>query len=246
MSPQNRPARRLLHTSDLHLLTLHDHGCRAFAAVIDLALKERADLLLIAGDFFDQNRIADNVLDFVKAQISRLHVPVVILPGNHDCLVEDTVYNKRHWLDCPEVLIFRDNQGETLHLDNLNISVWGKPIDTYFDVRPLAGMPVPAVNGNWNIAAAHGLVVKQMPHYTRSYIITEEEIDGAKWDYIALGHTTIFEHVWSNPVTYYSGSATEKGTLALVDFNEETGVKVTRCEITKIPLNRLSEERSDA
>lgn len=223
----------MLHTSDLHLLMLNDHGCRAFTAVIDLAIKERVDLLLIAGDFFDQNRIEDNVLDFVKEQFSRVSIPIVILPGNHDCLVDDSVYHKNHWQDCPNAHIFRSNQGETLNLSGLNISIWGKPIDTYSDVRPFAGIPHPEVNGNWNIAAAHGLVVKQMPHHTRSYIITEDEINGTKWDYIALGHMIVYEHVWNNPPTYYSGSATEKDTLALVDFNEETGVKVTRCDIMR-------------
>ena len=233
MSVNIKPSRRVLHTSDLHVLSLDDHGCQALARVIDLAIREQVDLLLITGDLFDQNHIYDAVLDFVHRQFNRIAGPVIILPGNHDCLVEDSVYHRHHWQLKENVHIFRNNRGETFTLPQLAISIWGKPIDTYFDIRPLEGMPQPETNGNWNIATAHGLVVKHMPRHMRSYLITEDELNGTKWDYIALGHMTIFEHVWNNPVTYYCGSATEKGTLALVDLNETTGVKVSRCDIMK-------------
>ncbi|HEY5628525.1 MAG TPA: metallophosphoesterase, partial [Candidatus Limnocylindrales bacterium] len=57
---------RLLHTADVHLGARHtDLGDRAaalrerqfaaFRASIDLALAERVDLFLIAGDLFDSN-----------------------------------------------------------------------------------------------------------------------------------------------------------------------------------------------
>jgi len=230
MSPTNRPGRRLLHASDLHILSPGDPGCRALAALIDLAIARQVHLFLIAGDLFDQNRIDDATLEFVHGQFSRLHIPVVILPGNHDCLTEDSVYHRSHWQSNPNVFVFRDGKGETLHLADINFSIWGKPIDTYFDVRPLAGIPVPAVNGGWNIAMAHGLVVEQMPRHARSYLITGEEIAGAGRDYIALGHIAIYEQVSANPLTVYCGSATERGTAALVDFSE-AGVTATRCDI---------------
>lgn len=233
MGAVHRPTCRLLHTSDLHLLAINDHGCRTLNSIINLTVQESVNLLLIAGDLFDQNQIDDNVLEFVKAQFSRISIPIIILPGNHDCLVEDSVYNKSLWQNCPDIHIIRRGQGEIVVIPKLNVSVWGKAIDTYFDVRPFIGVPQPERNGNWNIAAAHGLVVKHLPHHTRSYIITEAEIKDTSWDYIALGHMTIFERVWSNPPAYYCGSATEKGTVALVDLNEETGVEITRCDIMK-------------
>lgn len=223
----------MLHTSDLHILSLDDHGCQTLSQVVDLVIQQHVDLLLITGDLFDQNRIDDAVLDFVHREFLRISAPVVILPGNHDCLVGDSVYHRHHWTVNGNVRIFRDNQGEIINFPELGINIWGKPIDTYFDVRPMEGLPQPEMNGSWNIATAHGLVVKHMPRHMRSYLITEDELNGTKWDYIALGHMTIFEHVWNNPITYYSGSATEKGTLALVDFNEMTGVKVTRYDIIK-------------
>jgi len=232
MSSQNHPARRLLHASDLHILTPGDRGCRALAALIGLAQAQQVHLLLIAGDLFDQNRIEDATLESVREQFLHLNIPVVILPGNHDWLSEDSVYHNIHWQNTPGVFIFRNPGGETLTFPDINLSIWGKPIATYFDVRPLAGMPVPAVDGGWNIAAAHGLVVQQIPRHARSYLITEAEIDGTGWDYIALGHITIYERVREQPLTVYSGSATERGSAALVDF-AETGVNVTRCDIMK-------------
>ena len=57
---------RLLHTADVHLGARHaDLGDRAamqrerqfaaFVATVDLALAEKVDLVLIAGDLFDSN-----------------------------------------------------------------------------------------------------------------------------------------------------------------------------------------------
>ena len=48
-----RPARRILHTADLHIAFLGDKGCQSLEAVVNTAIKSRADLLLIAGDLFD-------------------------------------------------------------------------------------------------------------------------------------------------------------------------------------------------
>ncbi|MDD5289301.1 MAG: metallophosphoesterase, partial [Dehalococcoidales bacterium] len=154
----HKPPRRIIHTSDLHLLSLNGPACQGLQAVVDLALKSEAELLIIAGDLFDQNRIEDNVLDFVRKQICRLPIPVAILPGNHDCLVPESVYNRsEYWQDCTNTHIFRDSRGETLNLPALHLSLWGRPIDTYMnDVRPLEGMPQPADNGSWNILMAHG------------------------------------------------------------------------------------------
>ena len=44
----------------------------------------RVDLLLIAGDLFDHNRVSDETVEFARRELDRLRSAVVILPGNHD------------------------------------------------------------------------------------------------------------------------------------------------------------------
>lgn len=228
-----RPARRILHTADLHIAFTGDSGCQSLEAVVNMAIKSRADLLIIAGDLFDHNRIEDNLLDFVKAQFWRLPIPIVVLPGNHDCLVPGSIFeNKELWQDCRNLHIFRSVQGETLDLPYLNLSVWGKPIDTYLgDIHPMSDVPESIDNSSWNIAVAHGYYVDVESPAFASYHITEQDISKGEWDYVALGHVPMFRCVCSDPVAYYSGSPLISGTSAIVDFDEKEGVQVTRCHL---------------
>jgi len=228
-----RPTRRILHTADLHIAFLGDKGCQSLEAVVNAAIKSHADLLLIAGDLFDHNRVDDRLLEFVRAQFWRLPIPIVILPGNHDCLVPGSVFSKTEfWKNCRNLHILHQEQGETLDLPYLGISIWGKPIDTYAgDVHPMQGEPHSVDVGLWNIAVAHGYFIDtESPHFP-SYHITEQEIAEHEWDYVALGHVPVFRCVSDNPVAYYSGSPTLAGTAALVDLDGKTGVHVVSCSL---------------
>ncbi|MBI3931016.1 MAG: metallophosphoesterase [Chloroflexi bacterium] len=226
----NRMSRRILHTSDLHLLSLGDRACHSLEALVDLASQAKVDLVIIAGDLFDHNRVSDSLVNFVAEQLQRLPGDVAILPGNHDCLVPGSVFDKGEpWEDCANVHIFRIPHGGTLDLPGLGVSLWGKSINSYVDnVLPLAGIPQPRGNGQWHIAVAHGYYVDTEPPLFPSYHITHEEITTSGWDYIALGHVITFRCICNEPVkAYYSGSPSLSGTVAIVDLGEETGVQVT-------------------
>ena len=94
MASEPRPL-RLAHTSDVHL-GAHASGPRGrgeprnrrleagFRAVVDLARERAADVLLIAGDFFDHARIGGELAAFAAAQCNRFPGATVLLPGNHD------------------------------------------------------------------------------------------------------------------------------------------------------------------
>lgn len=84
---------RLLHTSDWHLgRSLHGEDLLAAQEVfadwlVDTAVAEGVDAVLVAGDVFDRAvppvdavRLADDLL----ARLAGVHVPVVLIPGNHD------------------------------------------------------------------------------------------------------------------------------------------------------------------
>src|SRR5437867_775553 len=90
----------LVHTSDVHISpdSGKDHGHRAFEAVLDLVRRTSADLLLIAGDLFDRNRVPAEDLRFVEERFAGLPVPILLVPGNHDCLDAGSVY---HRLEAP-------------------------------------------------------------------------------------------------------------------------------------------------
>ena len=91
---------RIIHTADVHLGARHDdlgeqaaaqreRQFAAFKAAIDLALAEKVDLFLIAGDLFDSNVQPRRSVERVAAELKRLaeaRIRSVIIPGTHDVL----------------------------------------------------------------------------------------------------------------------------------------------------------------
>lgn len=229
MTGNGRIPRRILHTSDVHLTSLGDKACHTLEELVDLAIRAKVDLVIIAGDLFDHNRVDDRLVSFVAEQLQRLPVYVAILPGNHDCLTPGSVFDRAElWKNCTNVRIFREPQGGTLDLPGLGVSLWGKSMDSYIDdVLPMAGIPQPQRNGQWHIAVAHGYYVTEEPALFPSYHITQNEIVTSGWDYIALGHEITFRCVCPEPVAYYSGSPSLSGLAAIVDLSEQAGVQVT-------------------
>ena len=61
---------------------------------IDAAIENNVDLILLAGDLFDHNRIQAECLNFVDSEFGRLPCPLVMITGNHDCLAEYSIYKK--------------------------------------------------------------------------------------------------------------------------------------------------------
>ena len=226
--------RKILHTSDVHLMSLGDRSCQSLEGLVNAAIRLEVDLVIVAGDFFDFNRVDDDLVSFAAEQLHRLPMPVLVLAGNHDCLTPDSVFNRVDlWKDCTNLRLFKAPQGEKIDLPDLGISLWGKSIDTYEnDVHPLDGIPKPQDDGWWHIAVAHGHYVSDGPHIFPSYHIMREEIFTSGWDYIALGHHPVFECIGNEPVlACYSGSPSMSGRVVIVDLTEETGVQISRYSI---------------
>jgi DNA repair exonuclease SbcCD nuclease subunit len=69
-------------------------GTAGLAAVLDTAERVHADVVILAGDTFDCHRLPVEFLDRAASVISCSSTPVVLLPGNHDPLVADYVYDR--------------------------------------------------------------------------------------------------------------------------------------------------------
>ena len=241
-----RMRRRILHTADWHFRRLDDNVSRCLVAIVDLASKTKVDLVIVAGDLFDYNRVGDNLVSFVIERLEALPVPTFILPGNHDCLDSDSVYHRAElWKDTKNVRIFLTLEGETLTLPGL--SVWGKPITSFVgNLRPLAGIPQPHGKGQWHIAVAHGSHEPFFePAILSGFHISREDIITSGQDYIALGHYATFKCVYDAPLkVYYCDSpyGAYPHTVNIVDFIEGTGVQVKRVTLhegerkLKLPL----------
>ena len=228
--PAKRARRRILHTSDIHLDRPDDTPSRCLEKVVDVAIEREVDLVLIAGDLFDHNRIGEKVFGATLAQLRRLSVPLVILPGNHDCLIPEAVLLRPEFRENDGIHVIDSSDGEILDMPSLGLSFWGRSLSSYeADIRPLAGLPASPRRDRWNIVVAHGYHANGSSAHLRGLIISDEDIAAsALWDYVALGHIPVFRCVSpERPVAYYSGSASVVGTAVLVEFAEGAGARVT-------------------
>lgn len=230
------PARklRLIHTSDTHLgdPAGHPRGEEVLASVVDAVERLGADALLLAGDVFDNERVTDDVLDRFVAQMGRLDVPAIVLPGNHDLAHKTSVYRRPPFDEAPPNLrVFRNPEGETLAFPGLWLDVWGRAMLSHTpDFCPLAGMPEPT-EGRWLVALAHGHFHDENDRDQRSSPIYPDDIAASNCHYLALGHWDRHADVSRAATTaVYSGcpygpiGAPEQGAVCVVDLNPETGV----------------------
>ena len=227
---------RVVHTSDVHLSSSPSETEEAAAAraalrgVVELARAESADLLLVAGDLFDSNSVSDDLVDFARGQFREVEAPVVLIPGNHDCFDESSVYRRFDWR-LAGLHLLSAAEGEVVRFEHLDLSVWGKGmVDHAPENRPLSG--VARRDGErWAIGMAHGLVMEGPPEL-RSSLIPAADIAASELDYLALGHVHVFRDV-SHGVTraFYPGApvvpwAPEKASVAVVTLDPRSGVRV--------------------
>ena len=227
---------RIVHTSDVHLTsspTEVDEGAAARDAlrgIVELVRAEGADLLLVAGDLFDSNSVSNELVDFARGQLREVEAPVVLIPGNHDCFDESSVYRRFDWRLAGLHLLSAE-EGEVVRFEHLDLSIWGKGmVDHAPENRPLSGL-AQRDGERWAIGMAHGLVMEGPPEL-RSSLIPAADIAACELDYLALGHVHVFRDV-SQGVTraFYPGApvvlwAPEKASVALVTLDPEEGVRV--------------------
>jgi exonuclease SbcD len=245
---------RILHTSDVQLDApfhfLGDKGQRhrqqlreTFRRIVDMAAEAEFDLLLIAGDFFNDNRPRQDTIDFVASQLGRLDILVCILPGNHDCYDATSVYPKARFPDNVTILTEQPTVWEFADLD---VAVYGNAIlSRQSRLSPLRGLTRTG-RMRWHIALAHGNLVR--PDITDPpRPIRPEEISASGMDYVAMGDWHAFaDYSQSGVKAFYSGAPEptaldQKGAgyVACVEI-DESSVRVRPEQVGAISTDEMS------
>ena len=224
---------RLIHTSDTHLGDELGHPAsnEALTKVVSETLLLRADFLLIAGDVFDNERISNDSIKFFLTQISRLDIPVILLPGNHDLMHHKSIYKREIFQNSPDNLfIFGEKVGQTITFKEQGIKFWGKAMVEHSPhFHPLSPTPEPVEN-DWFVGMGHGHFEKSDVNSGRSSIILPKDISESPFDYIALGHWDLYTDVSQGniPAVYsgcpmVSGIKNATGSVSLVDLDSRKG-----------------------
>jgi DNA repair exonuclease SbcCD nuclease subunit len=240
--PVNRaPEVVLAHSSDLHVdedraAGLRDgDGTATLRAVLVTARALGADVVLLAGDTFENNQLGSAILDRARELLTGADLPVVILPGNHDPALADSVFIRGGFGELPNVSILGVTHDEAVPFPVLDLEIWGHAHRDYFSMAPLRG-PRPR-STRWQVAIAHG---QYEPPGTRanplrpSWVFSDDEIAATGADYLALGH-------WDRPMrvgdgvvpAYYSGSPDLAQTVNMVRLTATGEVIVRRKRLSQ-------------
>ncbi len=220
---------RLLHTADVHLGARHadlgeqaatqrERQFAAFEATVALALSERVDLVLIAGDLFDSNTQPARTVQRVAAQLRRLTeaaIRTVIIPGTHDVYDRASVYRAYDLPalagvapDSDAVVVLTPDRPEVV-LPALDAVVFGR----VFATKRAPHSPLHNFNASteqratWKIGLIHGAVAIPGRTDGDEVVVTREEIAASGLDYLALGHWHSATGGTAGSVRYaYSGS----------------------------------------
>ncbi len=255
---------RLLHTADVHLGARHaalgeqasalrERQFRAFRASIDVAIAEKADLFLIAGDLFDSNVQPRRSVERVAMEISRLReagIRTVVIPGTHDVYDRASIY-RAHDLarmagnPAGEDWVTVLSPGRTdVHLAACDVVVHGRVFSTKRAPHsPLLDLHADKdTRGTWNIGLAHAALAIPGKTDGDEVVVTTQEIAASGLDYLALGHWHSSQQGKAGKVSYaYSGAPeptaidqTGAGSVLLVTLDEKDGQRSVSVEPRRV------------
>jgi DNA repair exonuclease SbcCD nuclease subunit len=97
---------RLLHTADWQIgkgfakfegdagALLRTQRIKTVERIAQIANEQRVDVVLVAGDVFETNAVADETLRRTLNAMQAFKGPWVLLPGNHDASLSDSVWTR--------------------------------------------------------------------------------------------------------------------------------------------------------
>jgi len=267
---------RLLHTADVHLGARHadlgeqaaaqrERQFAAFKAAVDLAIAERVDIVLIAGDLFDSNTQPRRSVERVAAELKRLvaaKIRTVVIPGTHDVYDRASLYRVHDLatmagstVDDDLVTVLTPDR-PSVHLKACDVVVHGPVFATKrAPYSPLRDLKVtPGEVATWNVGMVHGSLAIPDRTDRDEVVVTRAEIEATGLDYLALGHWHSAQQGKAGSTTYaYSGApepvaVTQDGAgkVLLIALDEVAGVRTVTIEERTVGRTRFEKLDVDA
>ncbi len=196
---------KFIHTADIHLDSplsglaaykdapvdlLRNVTREAFTRLVDLAIEEAVDFMVIAGDLYDGSWKDYNTGHFFCREMGRLNladIPVYLLFGNHDA---DSEMTKKLTLPA-NVHTFESRKASTFRIDALRVALHGRSYKEPATVDNLASTYPEPLAGWLNIGVLHTALEGYAAHANYAPC-SVAELSAKGYDYWALGH--VHEH----------------------------------------------------
>ena len=217
---------RFLHTADLHLSRpfgflppqLAEERRRdqriAVSKIADLALERDVDIVLIAGDLFDNPDPDPTDLEVVTREFARLtdaDKRVFAIPGNHDHASSPSSFWRQ--MSSYGVHVFLDPEWDTVALNDLGIAVSGAAFHrTKSERRAFEGLEI--TGGMPSLVLAHGSYESFEGQMEKYHPFSADEVSATGAAYIALGH-----YHRLNPISASGTTACYAGTPEGISFD---------------------------
>jgi DNA repair exonuclease SbcCD nuclease subunit len=267
---------RLLHTADVHLGARHtdlgeqaaaqrERQFAAFKAAVDLAIAEKVDIVLIAGDLFDSNTQPRRSVERVAAELKRLgaaKIRSVVIPGTHDVYDRSSLYRVH---DLAELAGSKDDDDlvtvltpdrPSVHLEACDVIVHGPVFASKRAPHsPLRDLKVsPGDGATWHVGMVHGSLAIPDRTDRDEVVFTREEIEASGLDYLALGHWHSSQQGKAGSTTWaYSGApepvaVTQDGAgkVLLVELAETNGKRTVKIDERTVGRTRFEKLDIDA
>ncbi len=210
---------KFIHAADIHLdsplkgLEAHEDAPveeirgatrRALDSLIDLAIEEEVDFILIAGDLYDGDWKDYNTGLFFAARMGRLAtagIKVFIVSGNHDAASRLTKA-----MPLPDnVTLFSPKKPQSVKLDNFGVIVHGQSYSFRSVTENLASQ-YPQYDSNYfNIGLLHTSLSGRDGHEDYAPC-TFDDLKSKGYDYWALGHVHKREIISEDPWIVFPGN----------------------------------------
>lgn len=210
---------RFLHTADWQMgrtysrfenddaVALAEARYTAIEGLAELATDQGCDAVLVAGDVFDAQTVSDRTVRRVFNALSGFPGPWVMLPGNHDAALAESVWTRAQRLGAVPDNVHLALKPRIVELPEQGIAVLAAPLTqrhTYNDLTE-AFDNMESTPGLLRLGLAHGAVQGILAEELDSTNpIAADRAERARLDYLALGDWHGLKQI--NSRTWYSGS----------------------------------------
>lgn len=257
---------KFIHTADIHLDSplsglaaykdapadlLRTVTRDAFTRLVDEAIEEAVDFMVIAGDLYDGGWKDYNTGHFFCREMGRLNkvgIPVYLLFGNHDA---DSEMTKRLTLP-PNVHQFESRKANTFLIEELKVALHGRSYKDAATFENLAASYPSPVAGWLNIGVLHTALEGNSEHANYAPC-SLAELNAKSYQYWALGHVHEHAILQKSPWVVFPGNLQgrhiretgERGAILVTA--DETGIQsVERLLVDVLRWHVVDVDASDA
>jgi DNA repair protein SbcD/Mre11 len=256
---------RFIHCADVHLDTplqglaqypgapvseIRNATRRAFEKLLDAAVTERVDFLIIAGDLYDTGLKSFESALFFNKQMARLKdagIDVYLIYGNHDA-ASKLIKQLR---PPGNVHIFRTTEPQTFSNNELRVAIHGQSFATPEVIEDLAAKYPPPVPGFFNIGVLHTNLAGISEHANYAPC-TLEMLKTKGYQYWALGHVHNRQILCNDPYIVYPGNiqgrhGKEQGekSCVLVTVSDAGATSIDTISTSAVPWFQADIDASD-